>query len=345
VRSFHPQTLRLIALALVLLGTILFFSSQIDNYFSPRMFNRIATSVAVILPIAIGQAMVVMTRNIDLSVGSVVGIVAYIIGDFLGTHPDLHPIFVLSMALALGAFCGSINGLLVSWGRVPSIITTLGTLALFRTFLVEYSSARTITTASLPKWLVDLPQQTLFSIGPIDFRTIVVMALVAAGVFWIALSRLRVARKIYAVGSNPDAAVMAGINTGRVVFASFVLSGALAGLAGFIFLAKFGNITVVAGLGFELKSVAAVVVGGVNIFGGSGSIVGVLLGTILVDTIDNSLTRWAVVSEFWRDALLGMLIMTAVVADTYMTRSFGRIKSKSALDAAKTAQSAPGAAP
>ncbi len=340
MRNFHPQTLRLIALALVLLATVLFFSSQIDNYFSPRMLNRIATSVAVILPIAIGQAMVVMTRNIDLSIGSVVGIVAYIIGDFLGTHPDLHPVIVVFLAMALGGFFGSINGLLVSYGRVPSIIATLGTLALFRTFLVEYSDARTITTSSLPKWLVDLPQQTLFSIGPIDFRTIVVMALVAAAVFWVALSRLRVARKIYAVGSNPDAAVMAGINTARVVFSTFVLSGALAGLAGFIFLAKFGNITVVAGLGFELKAVAAVVVGGVNIFGGSGSIVGVLLGTVLVDTIDNSLTRWAVVSEFWRDALLGMLIMTAVVADTYMSRSFGRMKSKAALDAAKTQQPA-----
>jgi rhamnose transport system permease protein len=334
MRNLHPQTLRLIALAIVLVGTVLFFSSQIDNYFTPRMLNRIATSVAVILPIAIGQAMVVMTRNIDLSVGSIVGIVAYVVGDFLGTHAGLHPALALSMALALGAFCGSINGLLVSYGRVPSIIVTLGTLALFRTFLVEYSDARTITTTSLPTWLVDLPQQTLFSIGRIEFRTIVVMALVAAAIFWVALSRLRMARKIYAVGSNPDAAVIAGINAPRVVFASFVLSGALAGLAGFIFLAKFGNITVVAGLGFELKSVAAVVVGGVNIFGGSGSIVGVLLGTVLVDTIDNSLTRWAVVSEFWRDALLGMLIMTAVTADTFMSRSFGRMKSKAALEKA-----------
>ena len=254
---------------------------------------------------------------------------------FSAAHPDLHPVIVVFLAMALGAFFGSLNGLLVAYGRVPSIIATLGTLALFRTFLVEYSDARTITTASLPQWLVDLPQQSLFSIGPVDFRVIVVMALVAAAVFWVALSRLRMARKLYAVGSNPDAAVMAGINSARVVFTSFVLSGALAGLAGFIFLAKFGNITVVAGLGFELKSVAAVVVGGVNIFGGSGSIFGVLLGTVLVDTIDNSLTRWAVVSEFWRDALLGMLIMTAVAADTWMSRSFGRMKSKAALEDVK----------
>ncbi len=328
LRQLHPQTLRILALAIVLALTILFFATQIDGYFSPRMINRIATSAAVILPIAIGQAMVVMTRNIDLSVGSVVGIVAYLIGDYLGTHPDLHPFVVVLLALLLGAFCGALNGVLVAWGRVPSIIVTLGTLALFRTFLVEYSDARTITTASLPTWLVDLPQKTLFTIGTLDVRLTVVMALVAAVVFWVALSRLRVARKFYAVGSNPDAAVVAGINAPRVVFTSFVLSGMLAGLAGFIFLAKFGNITVVAGLGFELKSVAAVVVGGVNIFGGSGSIVGVLLGTILVDTIDNSLTRWAVVSEFWRDALLGMLIMIAVAADTLMTRSFNRMRGK-----------------
>lgn len=325
LRHFHPQTLRVIALALVLLLAILFFASQIDNYFSPRMINRIATSAAVILPIAIGQAIVVMTRNIDLSVGSLVGITAYLVGDFLGSVP-MGPVPTLMMALAIGAVCGAINGALVAYARVPSIIVTLGTLALFRTFLVEYSDARTITTDSLPKWVVELPQATLFSIGGLEIRVMVVVALFAALIFGLALSKLRVARKFYAIGSNPDAAHLAGINSERVVFSAFVLSGMLAGLAGLIFLAKFGNITVVAGLGFELKSVAAVVVGGVNIFGGSGTIIGVVLGTILVDVIDNSLIRWAIISEFWREALLGILIMVAVAADTFMSRSFTRLR-------------------
>ena len=331
LRSIHPQSLRVIALAIVLALVILFFSSQIENYFSPRMFNRIATSAAVILPIAIGQALVVMTRNVDLSVGSMVGIVAYLIGDFLGSHQGLDPASTLVLALLLGAACGAINGALVAYGNVPSIITTLGTLALFRTFLVEYSDARTITTDSLPTWVVDLPQAVLFSIGGFEVRAMVVLSIIAAIIFGLALSRLRIARKLYAVGSNPDAAVMSGINSSRVVFFAFVLSGALAGLSGLIFLAKFGNITVVAGLGFELKSIAAVVVGGVNIFGGSGTIIGVVLGTLLVDTLDNSLTRWAVVSEFWRDALLGMLIMTAVAADTFMARSFTRLRRQKSL--------------
>jgi rhamnose transport system permease protein len=326
LRRLHPQTLRVLALAIVLALVVAFFATQIDNYFSPRMFNRISTSVAVVLPIAIGQALVVMTRNIDLSNGSILGIVAYMIGDFLGTYSDLHPIIVVILCLALGALFGAINGALVAYGRVPSIIVTLGTLALFRTFLVEYSDARTITTSSLPKWLVDLPSHVTFTLGDMDMRTIVTLALIAALVFWLLLTRLRAARQFYAVGSNPDAAVFAGIDAARVTFFAFVLSGLLAGLAGFIFLAKFGNITVVAGMGYELKSIAAVVVGGVNIFGGSGSIVGVVLGALLVDVIDNSLIRWAIISEFWREALLGLLIMLAVVADTLMSRKLGKLR-------------------
>jgi rhamnose transport system permease protein len=326
LRGIHPQNIRVIALAFVLACVVAFFALQIENYFSPRMLNRIATSAAVILPIAIGQALVVMTRNVDLSVGSMVGIVAYLIGDFLGSHQSLDPVSTLFLALLLGAVCGAINGALVAYCNIPSIIVTLGTLALYRTFLVEYSDARTITTDSLPKWIVELPQETLFTIGTFEVRVMVVIAMMAALIFAVVMSRLRPARKFYAVGSNPDAAVMAGINTARVVFTAFVLSGVLAGLSGLIFLAKFGNITVVAGLGFELKSIAAVVVGGVNIFGGSGTILGVVLGTLLVDTIDNSLTRWAVVSEFWREALLGILIMTAVAADTFMVRSLSRVR-------------------
>ena len=324
----HPQTLRIIALFVALLATVLFFSTQIDNYLSPRMFTRITTSAAVILPIAVGQAIVVMTRNIDLSIGSTVGVVAYLTGEFLGGHPDLHPLAVALLAMGIGGIMGAINGVLVAWGRVPSIIVTLGTLALYRSFLVQYSDAKTITTASLPQWLVDLPQANAFSLFGLDVRVTVVLALLSAIAMGLALTRLRAARRIYAVGSNPDAAVMAGINAGMVVFVAFVISGAFAGLSGLIFLAKFGNITVVAGMGFELKSVAAVVVGGVSILGGSGSMIGVVIGCVLVDTIDNSLTRWELVSEFWRDALLGMLIMAAVTVDTIMSRSLGRLGAK-----------------
>ena len=308
VTRASPQTLRILALALALLATVLFFATQIEGYLSPRMFTRISTSAAVVLPIAVGQAIVIMTRNIDLSAGSVMGVTAYMTGQLLNTMPDLHPVLAVLFCMALGAAFGALNGIIIAFGRVPSIIVTLGTLALYRSFLVEWSDAKTITTASLPQWLVDLPSANAVTIAGIDIRVTVLLALAACLVTGLALTFYRPARRFYAVGSNPDAAVMAGINARRVVLTAFILSGAFAGL------------------GFELKAIAAVVVGGVSIMGGSGSMIGVLIGALLVDTIDNSLTRWAVVNEFWRDALLGGLIMAAVTLDTFASRQLTKLR-------------------
>jgi rhamnose transport system permease protein len=223
---------------------------------------------------------------------------------------------------------------LVAYARIPSIIVTLGTMALFRSALVEYSDAKSITTGNLPTWLVEFPNTQLFTIGTFQFRAAFVVAVLVVIAVHIALTRLRPARKLYAVGSNPEAAEMAGINTKLVVVSAFVMAGALAGLAGFMFLARFGTITVVAGLGFELKSVASAVVGGVNIFGGSGTVIGALIGAILVDLIDTSLVRWQLVSEFWREAVLGTLILLSVAADAILMRRL--VKWRVAREKAKT---------
>jgi len=152
--------------------------------------------------------------------------------------------------------------------------------------------------------------------GRLHLRFVVVIMLSVVILFQLFLRFSSFGRKLYAIGSNPEAANNAGFPTQRIVLISFLLCGALAGLTGFLFLARFGNITVVAGIGFELKSVAAVVVGGVNIFGGSGSILGATLGAVLIDLLENSLIRWLQISEFWRDALLGLLILASVATDS-----------------------------
>ncbi|MCC7321620.1 MAG: ABC transporter permease [Rubellimicrobium sp.] len=306
------------ALGAVLVLVLGFFASQIDNYFNARLFARISSSVAIMAIIACAQTLVILTRNIDLSVGSVVGFAAFAAGDLVAQHPGIGGVPLALYAMAVGACFGVVNGLFVAYARVPAIIVTLASMAIFRSFLVEFSGARSITTASLPSWLTDFPNLTLATLGGLELRAAFVLAVVVA--VHLALTLLRPARRLFAVGSNPEAAGMAGIDQRRVVFAAFVASGALAGLAGFVFLARFGNITVVAGLGFELKSVAAAVVGGVNINGGSGSVLGAFIGAVLVDTIDTSLVRWAVVSEFWREAVLGLLILLAVAADAVLGR-------------------------
>jgi len=313
-------TLRILVLLAVFAATVLFFASQIENYLNARLFNRISGSVAVIALIAVGQAFVVLTRNIDLSIGSVVGCAAYFTGGIVIAYPGIPPILVPLLAIAIGAVFGAINGFFVARFHLPSIIVTLATLAIFRSILVQSSDGSSITANRLPTWLTEFATLNAFTAGDLQMRWIVVISAVVAISAHIFLTRFRAGRQFFAIGSNPDAAAFAGINAGRTIFLAFVISGALAGLAGFMFLSRFGNITVVAGLGLELKSVGAVVVGGVNIFGGSGNVLGVLIGAALIDLIDTSLVRWDLVSEFWREAVLGLLILLAVVADTVLIR-------------------------
>ncbi|MCL6509464.1 MAG: ABC transporter permease [Anaerolineae bacterium] len=324
-RAIRPEQLREITLAALIVVVVLFFSSQIQGYFSGRTFNRVTASVAIIAVVAVGQTLVVLTRNIDLSVGSIVGFSAYFVGTQLANDNTLSPAFAIALAIGLGALMGAINGALVAYGRVPAIIVTLGTLAIYRTILVDMSGAKTVVVDALPQWLKDLPRTNLIQIGELDIRLMFGLAVFVVLVFQLVLVYLRFGRRLYAIGSNPEAARNAGLPTQRIVFSAFVLCGALAGLAGFMFLARFGTITVVAGQGMELQSVAAVVVGGVNIFGGSGSMIGAFLGATLIDLLEQSLIRWLRVSEFWRDALLGLLILLAVASDAVILNRLRRI--------------------
>ncbi len=313
-KHVRPEQIRELSLLLLIALAVLFFGSMINNYYTARTFDRIASSVAIIVVLGVGQTLVVLTRNIDLSVGSIVGFTAYFGGALVAAHNGMSPVLVVLVAVALGAVMGAINGVLVAWGGVPSIIVTLGTLAIYRGVLVELSGARTVTTDSLPSWLVDLPRLDLMTLGSLHIRVVVALAVVIVIVFQLVTSYLNIGRRLYALGSNPDAARLIGMPIGRILFSAFVLSGALAGLAGFMTLARFGNITVEAGQGLELQVVAAVVVGGVNIFGGSGTVVGSMLGAVMIGTLEQSLFRLQI-SEFWRDAVLGLLILLAVASD------------------------------
>jgi len=330
-RHFRPEQIRELVLVLLILAIIIFFGTQVQEYYSGRTFNRISTSIAIIAVVAIGQTLVVLTRNIDLSVGSIVGFTAYFVGTQLSRNNDIPPMMAVVMAIALGAAMGAVNGVLVAYGRVPAIIVTLGTLAIYRTMLVEYSDAKTVLTSTLPQWVQDLPSDNVVSLGEVDIRLMVVVALAVVVLFQLVLTYLPYGRRLYAIGSNPDAARVAGFPAQRIVFVAFVLCGALSGLAGFMFMARFGNVTVVAGFGTEMQSVAAVVVGGVNIFGGSGTPIGAFLGAVLIGVLEQSLRRWPVISEFWRDAVLGMLILVAVATDAVIMNRLRQLWARSEL--------------
>jgi rhamnose transport system permease protein len=320
-----PERLRELSLLGVIAGSMLVFSFLIDDYFTGNFFNRVTSSVAITAVLAAAQTIVILTRNIDLSVGSIVGVSAYVTGEYVADHPSLAPAVAVLIAIAIGCGLGLINGALVAFGRVPAIIATLGTLAIYRTWLIGHAEAQTITADSLPSWLVEFPQRTVFTIGGLDFRAAFTLAVIAVLLLQWALSSIRWGRWFYALGSNPDAARQAGLPVELITLAAFAMCGALSGLAGFMFLARFGNVTVAAGQGLELASVAAAVVGGVSILGGAGTLIGALLGAVLIDVLAQSLLRVPQLSEFWRDAVLGALILAAVTVDFVVGKRLRRV--------------------
>lgn len=318
VRYFiNVQQLREIVLLLILAGVVYFFGSEIENYYNARTFNRIAGAVDFIAVVAVGQTLVILTRNVDLSVGSVVGFTAFYLGNQLSQSETMDMKTALAIAIGVGAAMGLVNGLIVAYGRVPSIVVTLGTLAVYRGILVQYSDSESIATRNLPLWIKSLPSEVVYERFGLDFRALPMIAIGVMLVFQVILLYTTFGRRLYAIGSSPEAAELAGIPSRRLITLVFVISGALSGLAGFMYLARIGTINSTAASGVELQVVAAVVVGGVNIFGGSGTVFGAMLGVVLFGTIEYGLRRMDI-NEHWKDALLGIFIMVAVIIDTFI---------------------------
>ena len=323
LRRVRPEQFREAILLLVTVGVVVFFATQIPNYLTPRSVNQVLMGIAIPAVVAVGQVLVVLTRNIDLSVSSTVAVSAYVVGTLLSRNLAMPPLVAVLLAVLIGLGLGVVNGLIVGYGRVPAVIATLGTLALYRVALVEFSGAKSVAAADLPDWLNDVPNANVFTLGGYDLRLVVAIALLAVILGQLALRYLPFGRRLYAIGSNPDAARIAGLPAERDIFLAFALCGALAGLGGFLYLVRFGNVTVTAAQGLELQVIAAVVVGGVNIFGGSGSMIGAFMGVLLIEILQQSLLRWIGVSEFAKDAIVGLLIFIAVAADAII---LGRLR-------------------
>jgi rhamnose transport system permease protein len=316
----RPERIKELSLLAVLVATLLLFSVVVDDYLSARFVSRLLIAISITAILAAGESIVIITRNIDLSLGAIVGVSAYLTAEYLADHPGLPAVGAVAIAVGIGVILGLVNGVLTAVTKVPSIIVTLGTMSIFRSLLTGHAGGKTIATGDLPTWLVDMPRSTVFTIGAYEIRTMFVLALVIIVALHVALTYGRAARRFYAVGSNPEAARQAGLNVRQVQLLAFMVSGGLAGFAGFLYVARFGTINVTAGSGLELAAIAAAVVGGVSTLGGSGTIFGAFLGALLIGVLDQSLVRVEQISEFWRDAILGALIVLAVLLDVALGR-------------------------
>lgn len=331
-RLLQPDRVKGLSLVVVLVGAVALFAVVIDDYLSGRFVSRLLIAISITALLAAGESLVIITRNIDLSVGATVGVAAFLTAELLESNPGLPAVAAVVFAVAVGALLGCVNGFLVTVGQVPSIIATLGTLSIFRSMLTTHAGGKTISTGSLPTWLVDLPRSTVFTVGQYEVRTMFVLAAVIVVILHLALGYTRPGRHLYAIGSNPDAARQAGLNERRLQLVAFAACGALAGLAGFLYVGRFGNINVTAGSGLELAAIAAAVVGGVSTLGGSGTIMGAFVGAVLIGVLDQSLVRVEQISEFWRDAILGSLILLAVLLDVGVGRRLRERARREAVD-------------
>lgn len=291
----------LIALAIVVAVTAvvnpLFLSGQ--------GIRDLLLNACLVALLTVGQTMVVITRNVDLSVGSVLGLSAFLTGDAF----SLNPVLAVLVGILAGALFGLLNGALVALGRVPSLVVTLGTLYVIRGLDYAWAHGRQVNAANLPDGFLALGSGSVLGIPYLVIIAVAVLAVAA-----LHLGSYRSGRELYAIGSNPEAAVLAGIPVGRRVFTAFLVSGAVAGLAGVLWTARYGTVDAAAGTGLELQVVSAVVVGGVAIFGGSGTVVGAALGAVLLTTIGSALEVLHI-TAFWQQAITGALLLAAIALD------------------------------
>lgn len=316
----RQRELSLVGIMIVLGGAV---SLTAPQFLTLSNISQVAVLASVIAVAAIGEALVVITRNVDLSVEATIGLVAYCVASLLERHALDTPGAIV-FGLGLGLVLGMINGVVVTLFRVPAIVATLGTLSIFRGVDYLIAGSHQVPLAGLPPGFTDPARDSILGI---PIFVIIVVAIVAIGS--IVLRFTRFGRQLYAVGSNPEAAAILGIPSRLVVFTAFSLCGLLAGAAGILWVMEFGTINGTSATGVVLAVVAAVVVGGVNIFGGTGTLVGAVVGALFLGFIANALILVGL-SQFWLQAIYGVVILVAVSADALIIRRLKRANVRSA---------------
>ncbi len=312
---FREAGISIFILILVIAVTV-----RAPSFLTVDNFKDILLNISILAIVALAQTMVIITHGIDLSVSSMIGLVAMMVAFVVKQNPEMPVLLAVVLGMALGTVLGSFNGWIITYGKVPPIIATLGTLSIYRGLVFFYSQGTWINSFELPKNFKLLSKGT-----PFGLPNMVMVAILVAILVYYFLNYTRTGRDIYAVGSNPEAAQFAGIRKQRITFLVYLISGLLCGLAAVLWASRFESAQTNTALGFELQTVAASVVGGVSISGGVGTVPGVLLGALLLGIIQNSLTLIRI-SPFWQLAAQGLLILIAVISDKWILNRVERTK-------------------
>jgi len=311
---------------LTLAGVVVVLSAFVafltPNFLTLENLQPVTTVAAIIAIAAVGEALVILTKNIDLSVESTIGIVAFAVGLILKQQALPVPLAWVA-GIGIGLALGMSNGLIVAVFKVPSIVATLGTLSIFRGLCFFIANGKEINLNDLPDGYTNAASQTFFGVPLFVILAVGVVAAAALVLRYTSLGRL-----FYAVGSNAEAAATIGVPSRLTVFLAFSLCGMLAGVAGVLWGINFGALYANSASGESLAVIAAVVVGGVSISGGSGTVVGAALGALFLGMINNALTVLLLPQE-WLQMIYGAVILLAVSTDALIQIRTQRAKAGS----------------
>lgn len=267
--------------------------------------------VSVVAFLAVGQTFIIAMKHVDLSVGSIIGFSAWSIGKATADGHGL--LYCLFLVLVIGVVVGGVNGYLVAYLKLPSLVVTLATMYITRGVFAQISSGRTIVASEVPTPISFIGLNSLAFV-PYMFIIVLVLVMFSGNI----MHRVRSARDLYAIGSNLPAAGLAGIPVAKRTFSAFLINGVLASFGGVILLSRFNAADTNSGMGLELNVIAACVVGGVAMAGGVGTVYGALIGATLLQAITLALGALGV-GQFWQQAVNGLLLILAISLDRYLS--------------------------
>lgn len=317
----NPLKSREAVLAIVIVLLLAAIASRFAGFVAPANLARVFTDTAPLILLALGQMTVILTKCIDLSVAANLALCGMVAALMDGMGVPMAAI--LPAVILMGAALGTVNGALVWRLGIPSIVVTLGTMTIYRGTIFLLTEGAWINAHQMSADFKALPRHVILGLPVMAW-----IAVAAVGAMTVLMTRTALGRAFYAVGGNPHAAVYTGISVGRTQFAAFVLSGALAGLTGYLWVARYAVAYVDIAAGFELDVVAACVIGGIAIAGGAGTVAGAVMGALFLGIIKNALPVVGI-SPFWQMAISGAAILAAIAFNA-RRRDPGRIILKQA---------------
>jgi len=289
-----------------------------SSFLTLENLNDLLTNTAILSILAIGMMLVIVTRGIDLSIGATLALSGMITAQTVSAYPELHPFAAVGLGTVIGIVCGSVLGFLVAKWNILPIIATLGMMNIYRGLTYTTSGGSWISAHQMPANFVNIATSKVLGIN-----ALIIIAIVMYIAAYYFINYTRTGRQIYAVGSNPEAAKLSGINKDKILWLVYAIMGGLSGLAGVLWVAKFASAQGDTAMGYELTVIAACVLGGVSIAGGVGKISGILLGSIFIGMLNNALPLLNV-SPFWQMMIQGCVILIAVIANVLVKRNADR---------------------